>query len=85
MDNAVLTTAWLDAVYRARSAAYQHYVQEVPQAKPAPANRTLIDAIESGLQADGLEPQQPLDPVQAAAQTQATTDQTSGRQVDRLA
>ena len=84
MDNSVLTTAWLDAVYRARSAAYQHYVQQVPQAKPSPTNRSLIDAIESGLQAEGVKPQQPLDPVQAAAETQATTDQASGQQVDRL-
>jgi hypothetical protein len=77
MDTAVLTTAWLDAVYRARSAAYQNYVEQVPQAKPSRTDRTLSDAIESALQDDGVKPQQPLDPVLAAAETQATSDQTS--------
>ena len=35
-----LTTAWLDAVRRARSASYQHFVQQVPQAKPPRTDRT---------------------------------------------
>jgi hypothetical protein len=89
MDTTVLTTAWLDAVYRARSAAYQHYEQQVPQSKPPRTDRTLTDAIESALQDDGVKPQQPLDPVQAAAETQATSNQTSNQtsdqRVDRVA
>ena len=85
MDTTALTNSWLDAVYRARSAAYQHYVEQVPQAKAPRTDRTLGDTILSALQDDGIKPQQPLDPVQAAADTQATTDQTSHQLVDRLA
>jgi hypothetical protein len=85
MDTTALTTAWLDAVYRARSAAYQNYVEQVPQAKAPRTDRTLSDTILSALQDDGVKPQQPIDPVQSAAQSQATSDQTSNQHVDRLA
>lgn len=79
MDTTALTNAWLDAVYRARSAAYQNYVEQVPQAKAPRTDRTLSDTILSALQDDGVKPQQPLDPVQAAAQAQGTSDQASGQ------
>ena len=38
MDTTALTTAWLGAVFNARSAAYQNFIQQVPQAKPSPAD-----------------------------------------------
>jgi hypothetical protein len=89
MDTTALTTAWLDAVYRARSAAYQNYVEQVPQAKAPRTDRTLSDTILSALQDDGVKPQQPRNPVLAAAETQAasnqTSNQTSDQHVDRLA
>jgi hypothetical protein len=92
MDTTALTTAWLDAVYRARSAAYQNYVEQVPQAKAPRTDRTLSDTILSALQDDGVKPQQAIDPVQAAADTQGadtqgtpdqTSDQTSNRTSDQ--
>ena len=79
MDTTALTNAWLDAVYRARSAAYQNYVEQVPQAKAPRTDRTLGDTILSALQDDGVKPQQPLDPVLAAAETHASSDQTSNQ------
>lgn len=81
MDTTALTTAWLDAVYRARSAAYQNYVQQVPQAKAPRTDRTLSDTILSALQDDGVKPQQTVDPIQSSAQS----DRTSNQRVDRLA
>jgi hypothetical protein len=72
MDTAALTHAWLDAVYRARSPAYQHFIQEVPQAKPSRTDRTLSDAIESGLQDAGAKPLSTVDQVQPASASEAT-------------
>ena len=89
MDTTALTNSWLDAVYRARSAAYQHYVEQVPQAKAPRTDRTLSDTILSALQDAGVKPQQPGNPVLSAAEAQSTSDQTSNQtsnqHVDRLA
>jgi hypothetical protein len=79
MDTTALTTAWLDAVFRARSAAYQHFVEEVPQAKPSRVDRTLSDAIESGLQDAGAKPLPTINQVQPAGEA------ASASHVDRLA
>jgi hypothetical protein len=81
MDTTTLTTAWLGAVFRARSAAYQDFVQQVPQAKPARTDRTLSDAIESGLQDAGAKPLQTINQVEPAAGADAVSDP----HVDRLA
>jgi hypothetical protein len=81
MDTTALTTAWLGAVFRARSPAYQHFVQEVPQAKPSRSDRTLSDAIESGLQDAGAKPLPTINQVEAASANEAT----SAQHVDRLA
>jgi hypothetical protein len=83
MDTTALTNAWLDAVYRARSAAYQNFVQQVPQAKPSRTDRTLSDAIESGLQDAGVKPLPTINPVQPASASDATSASTP--HVDRLA
>ena len=80
MDTTALTTAWLDAVFRARSATYQHFIQEVPQAKPARADRTLSDAIESGLQDAGAKPLPTINQVQPAS----ASEPASAQHVDRL-
>ena len=81
MDTTALTTAWLGAVFRARSAAYQHFVQEVPQAKPSRVDRTLSDTIESGLQDAGAKPLPTINQLEPAP----ASDATSGSHVDRLA
>ena len=60
MDVNALTTDWLDAVHRVRSASYQHFVQQVPHAKAPRTDRTLTDAIESGLHDAGAKPVQPV-------------------------
>jgi len=80
MDTTALTTAWLDAVYRSRSAAYQHFIREVPQAKPSRADRTLTDAIESGLEDAGAKPLPTINQVQPAPASNAA----SAPHVDRL-
>lgn len=59
MDTVSLTTDWLDAVRRVRSAAWQNYQQQVPQAKPLRADRKLTDVIEAGLHDAGAKPVQP--------------------------
>ncbi|HEY4920113.1 MAG TPA: hypothetical protein VII40_08430 [Xanthobacteraceae bacterium] len=74
MDTTALTTAWLGAVFNARSAAYQNFVQQVPQAKPSPADRTLSDTIESALQDAGAKPLQTINQVEPAAGTDAVSD-----------
>jgi hypothetical protein len=74
MDTTALTTAWLGAVFNARSAAYQNFVQQVPQAKPSRTDRTLSDAIESGLQDAGAKPLQTINQVELAAGTDAVAD-----------
>ena len=78
MDINALTTDWLDAVRRVRSASYQHFVQQVPHAKAPRTDRTLTDVIESGLHDAGAKPVQP---VAQATQAGATTAQ----RVDLLA
>jgi hypothetical protein len=83
VDTTALTHAWLDAVYRARSPAYQHFIQQVPQGKPSRADRTLSDAIESGLQDAGVKPLPTTDQVQPASASEATSASTA--HVDRLA
>ncbi len=83
MDTTALTTAWLDAVFRTRSAAYQNFIQQVPQAKPARTDRTLSDAIESGLQDAGAKPLPTISQVQPASPSDATSAATP--HVDRLA
>ena len=92
MDTTALTNSWLDAVYRARSAAYQNFVEQVPQAKAPRTDRTLSDTILSALQDDGVKPQQPGNPVLSAAEAQAsaqasdqTSNQTANQHVDLLA
>jgi len=82
MDTTALTTDWLAAVFRARSAAYQNYVQQVPQAKPARTDRTLSDTIESALQDAGAKPLQTINQVEPATGSSASA---SGQQVDRQA
>jgi hypothetical protein len=78
MDINALTTDWLDAVRRVRSASYQHFVQQVPHAKAPRTDRTLTDVIESGLHDAGAKPVQP---VAQATHAGATTVQ----RVDLLA
>ncbi len=70
MNSIALTTDWLDAVRRVRSAEWQNYVQQVPQAKPSRMDRTLSDTIEAALHDAGAKPVQPV--------TQATNTQASG-------
>jgi len=82
MDTTALTTAWLDAVYRTRSAAYQHFVEQVPQAKPLRADRTLSDSIESGLKDAGAKPLPTVNQVEAALASDTASTQ---HVVDRLA
>jgi hypothetical protein len=78
MDINALTTDWLDAVRRVRSTSYQHFVQQVPQAKAPRSERTLTDAIESALQDAGAKPVQPV--------AQATEPgATPARRVDLIA
>jgi hypothetical protein len=80
-----LTTAWLDAVHRVRSAAYQHFVQQVPQAKPSRSDRNLTDVIASALQDDGAKPVQAAGPVTASKATDPSDlDAPSASRVDRL-
>jgi hypothetical protein len=67
MDTSALTTAWLDAVYRTRSAAYQNYVDQVPQTKQSRADRTLTDTIESVLKDGGAKPLETINPIQPSA------------------
>jgi len=81
MDTTALTTAWLGAVFRARSAAYRHFIQEVPQAKPSRADRTLSDAIEAGLQDAGAKPLPTINQMEPTSASGAT----SAPHVDRLA
>jgi hypothetical protein len=89
MDTTALTTAWLGAVYRTRSAAYQHFVEQVPQAKPLRADRTLSDAIESGLKDAGAKPLPTVNQVEATsnqAEAAPASDAASTQHViDRLA
>jgi len=80
MDTTALTNAWLSAVYRTRSAAYQHFIQEVPKAKPSRADRTLSDAIEAGLQDAGARPL----PAVNETRTVSASKVTSTQHVDRL-
>jgi hypothetical protein len=80
MDTTALTTAWLDAVYRARSAAYQNYVEQVPQAKAPRTDRTLSDTIESGLQDAGAKPLQTINPLEPSAGSGTTSAQHVDRQ-----
>lgn len=81
MDTTALTSAWLGAVFRARSAAYQQFTQDIPQAKPSRTDRTLSDTIESGLQDAGAKPLPTINQVQPGS----TSDGTSATHVDRLA
>jgi hypothetical protein len=74
------TAAWLDAVHRAQSASYQHFVQQVPQSKPPVIDRTLTDVIESGIEHGGARPPQQVNGVVNPADNQPTT-----HRVDRLA
>jgi hypothetical protein len=53
----------------------------VPQAKPSRSDRTLSDAIESGLQDAGAKPLPTINQVEAASANEAT----SAQHVDRLA
>lgn len=76
-----LTSAWLSAVHRARSPAYQHFVQQVPEAKPPRAGRTLSDVIESALQDAGVKPAKKS--AEPATDTKSEA-RTSTHQVDRL-
>jgi hypothetical protein len=78
-----LTSAWLGAVQRVRSAAYQRFVQEVPQAKPARPDRKLTDVIESALQDAGAKPLQPPATVTDSQATVSASDAV-GPRVDRL-
>jgi hypothetical protein len=81
MDSTALTTAWLDAAFRVRSAAYQDFVQQVPQAKAPRTDRTLTDTIESALQDAGAKPLPTINPAAPSEEGSATADQ----HVDRLA
>lgn len=81
MNAAALTNAWLDAVFRTRSAAYQQFTQEIPQAKPSRTDRTLSDTIESGLQDAGAKPLPTINQVQPGS----ASDGTSSTHIDRLA
>jgi hypothetical protein len=74
-----LTTAWLDAVRRSQSAAYQNFLQQVPQAKAPRTDRTLSDVIESALQDAGAKPAQPS----GATTAVGAASPTSTRIVDR--
>jgi hypothetical protein len=80
MDTTALTTAWLGAVFRVRSAAYQHFIEQVPQAQPPRTDRTLGDAIESGLKDAGAKPLPTVNQVEAAS----PNDAASVQHVDRL-
>jgi choline dehydrogenase-like flavoprotein len=80
MDINALTTDWLDAVRRVRSASYQHFVQQVPQAKVPRQERTLTDAIESALHDAGAKTVQLANRVTGSAATGSTPAQL----VDRL-
>jgi hypothetical protein len=80
MNTTALTTAWLDAVFRTRSAAYQQFTREVPQAKPSRTDRTLSDTIESGLEDAGAKPLPTINQVQPSS----ASDDTSATHVDRL-
>jgi hypothetical protein len=80
MDTTALTTAWLDAVFRVRSPAYQHFIEQVPQARPSRDDRTLSDAIESGLKDAGAKPL----PIVNQVETTSASDATSPQHVDRL-
>ena len=73
MDINALTTDWLDAVRRVRSAFYRHFVQQVPHGKAPRTDRTLTDVIESGLHDAGAKPVQP---VAQAAESGATPAQS---------
>jgi len=81
MDSTALTTAWLDAVFRVRSAAYQNFVQQVPQAKAPRTDRTLVDTIASALQDAGAKPLQTINPIEPSTESSAAPNQ----HVDRLA
>jgi len=80
MDSIALTTDWLDAVRRTRSAAWQDYVQQVPQAKPSRTDRKLTDTIEAGLHDAGAKPVQPA----GGTTSSAATGTAPGQHVDML-
>jgi hypothetical protein len=69
MDSIALTSNWLDAVRRARSADWQKYVQQVPQAKPSRQDRNLRDTIEAALHDAGVKPIAPAGATTGAAAT----------------
>ena len=59
LDSIALTSNWLDAVRRVRSASWQNYVQQVPQRRPSRVDRKLTDVIEAALHDAGAKPAQP--------------------------
>jgi len=56
MDMNALTTAWLGAVVRTRSAEHRNFVQQIPQAKSSGGELTLTDVITGALQDAGAKP-----------------------------
>jgi hypothetical protein len=80
MDSIALTTNWLDAVRRVRSADWQNYVQQVPQAKPSRQDRTLTDTIEAALQDAAVKPIEPARGTTGSVATPAT-----GARIDMIA
>ena len=80
MDSIALTSNWLDAVRRTRSADWQKYVQQVPQAKPSRQDRNLRDTIEAALHDAGVKPIEPAGPTTGAA----ATGTASAQRVDML-
>jgi erythromycin esterase-like protein len=81
MDSIALTSNWLDAVRRVRSASWQNYVQQVPQAKPSRVDRRLTDTIEAALHDAGAKPVEPAN----ATTTSPVPTRTTGAHVDMLA
>jgi hypothetical protein len=75
VDSIALTSNWLDAVSRARSASWQKYVQQVPQAKPSRQDRNLRDTIEAALHDAGVKP---IEPAGATTGVVATGDAKTG-------
>jgi hypothetical protein len=85
MESIALTSNWLDAVSRARSAEWQKYVQQVPQAKPSRQDRNLRDTIEAALHDAGVKPIEPAGSTTGVVATGVTTNgATSNQHVDIL-
>jgi hypothetical protein len=79
LDSIALTSNWLEAVRRVRSASWQNYVQQVPQAKPSRVDRKLTDVIEAALHDAGAKPVQP-----AGGTTTSATGTAQVHHVDML-